>query len=64
MVLVNTKDVKAPETLLAGIFTHISLGYGTYANSIAPDATSQNVASHLGLFCLQRGFSSKNYMKY
>ena len=52
------------ETLLAGMLSHISLGYGTYANSIVPDVTPQDAASHLGLFCLQRGFSSKIYMKY
>ena len=29
------------------------------ANSIAPDVTPQNAASHLGLFCLLREISSK-----
>ena len=33
------------------------------ANSIAPDVTPQNAASHLGLFCLHREFSSKNEIK-
>ena len=28
--------------------------YGTLTNSIAPDVTPQNAASHLGLFCLHR----------
>ena len=34
------------------------------ANRIAPDVTPQNAASHLGLFCLLREFSSKNLMKF
>ena len=33
------------------------------ANSIAPDGTPQNPASHLGLFCLLRGISTKNGIK-
>ena len=37
--------------------------YGTFANRIVPDVTPQNAASHLGLFCLLRGFSSKIYLK-
>ena len=37
--------------------------YGTYANRIAPDGTTQNAASHLGIFCLLTGISSKNEIK-
>ena len=35
--------------------------YGNEANSIAPDVTPQNVVSHLGLFCLLREISLKNF---
>ena len=42
--------------------------YRTYANSMAPDVTPQNVSSSMapdvsGLFCLQIEFSSKNEKK-
>ena len=39
--------------------TYLSLRpfYRTYADSIAPDATPQNAASHLGLFCLLKEIS-------
>ena len=37
--------------------------YGTKANRIAPDVTPQNVASHLGLLCFLKWFSSKNEIK-
>ena len=30
---------------------------------MAPDGTPQNVASHLGLFCLLKGFSLRNGIK-
>ena len=45
--------------------THLSLAFllWTWANRIAPDVTPQNAASHLGLFCLLREFSSKKLNK-
>ena len=42
-------------------FSHISLASVLYR--IAPDVTPQNAASHLGLFCLLTGISSKNEIK-
>ena len=33
-------------------------------NTIAPDVTPQNAASHLGLFCLLNENSSKNGIKF
>ena len=45
--------------------THISLASFLWdiGNSIAPDVTPQNAASHLGLLCLRREISSKNEIK-
>ena len=37
-----------------------SLLWDIKSNSIAPDVTPQNAASHLGLFCSLREFLSKN----
>ena len=47
---------------LHDVLTHLSLVSFLWdiGNSIAPDVTPQNAASHLGLFCLLREFSSKN----
>ena len=47
------------------ILTHLSLAsfFGDIGNRIVPDVTPQNAASHLGLFCLLRGFSSINGIK-
>ena len=39
------------------------MGHRQTPNSIAPDVTPQNAASHLGLFCLLGGISSKNEIK-
>ena len=48
----------------SSILTHLSLASLLWdigkQNSPATDVTQQNTASHLGLFCLLREFSSKN----
>ena len=47
-------------------YTHVSLAslLSGIANRIAPDETPLNAASHLGLFCLLRGISSKNGIEF
>ena len=54
-----------PDNFVFGKYGFLSPAsfYGTKANSIAPDVTPQNAASHLGLFCLLIGISSKSGMK-